>query len=85
MWDEPVTPERWDYWRSRRSTDLADREMAVKCLFLNRTTFSGILHGRAGPIGGRRQVSRYDIGCRFNKAALECRLRFIGDFYASNR
>ena len=85
MQDEPVTLERWDYWRSWRPADPTDREIAVKCLFLNRTTFSGILHGRAGPIGGRRQASPYKIDCRFNKTALEGRLRFIGDLYASNR
>ena len=85
MWDEPITLERWDYWRSWRPADPADREIAVKCLFLNRTTFSGILHGRAGPIGGRRQASPHKIGCRFNKAALEDRLRFIGVLYARNR
>ena len=79
MWDEPVTLERWDYWRSWSPTRSTDREAALKCLFLNRTTFSGILHGRAGPIGGRRQASPHTIGCRFNKPALETRLRFIGD------
>jgi DNA adenine methylase len=85
MWDEPVTLDRWDYWRSWRPAYPADRDAAVKCMFLNRTTFSGILHGRAGPIGGRRQASPYKIDCRFNKTALETRLRFIGDLYASNR
>jgi len=85
MWDEPVTLERWDYWRTWSPPRPTDREAAVKCLFLNRTTFSGILHGRAGPIGGRRQTSKYNIACRFNKAALETRLRFIGDLYATNR
>jgi DNA adenine methylase len=62
-----------------------DREVAVKCLFLNRTTFSGILHGRAGPVGGRLKPSPYKIDCRFDKAALETRLRFIGDIYTTNR
>jgi DNA adenine methylase len=57
----------------------------MKCLFLNRTTFSGILHGRAGPIGGRRQTGPYKIDCRFNKVTLEARLRFIGDLYNANR
>lgn len=85
MWDEPVTLDRWDYWRSWSPARPGDREAAVKCLFLNRTTFSGILHGRAGPIGGRQQVSQYKIDCRFNKSALEARLRFIGDLYAANR
>jgi DNA adenine methylase len=85
MMDEPVTLERWDHWRNWQPSHLRDRDTAVKCLFLNRTTFSGILHGRAGPIGGRKQESKYRIDCRFNKEALAARLRFVGDLYASNR
>lgn len=83
MWDEPVTLDRWDYWRSYRPR--APREAAVKCLFLNRTTFSGILHGRAGPIGGRSQQGNYKIDCRFNKTALARRLRYVGDLYRTGR
>ncbi|GIM95688.1 DNA adenine methylase [Paractinoplanes toevensis] len=85
MWDEPVTLDRWDYWRAWIPKRDNDRETAVKCLFLNRTTFSGILHGRAGPIGGRAQSSEYKIDCRFNKSALEQRLRLIGDLYTAGR
>jgi DNA adenine methylase len=85
MMEEPVTLERWDYWRAWQPSRPGDRDIAVKCLFLNRTTFSGILHGRAGPIGGRKQKSAYKIDCRFNKEALQGRLRFIGDLYQSNR
>lgn len=85
MWAEPVTLDRWNYWRTWTPARQHDRDIAVKCLFLNRTTFSGILHGRAGPIGGRKQESMYKIDCRFNKEGLESRLRFIGDLYRSNR
>jgi DNA adenine methylase len=85
MWAEPVTLERWDYWRRWTPKRIDDRETAVKCLFLNRTTFSGILHGRAGPIGGRRQSSAYKLDCRFNKEGLEKRLRLIGGLYSSRR
>jgi DNA adenine methylase len=85
MMDEPVTLERWDHWHNWQPLDAHDRDIAVKCLFLNRTTFSGILHGRAGPIGGRTQESQYKIDCRFNKEALATRLRFVGDLYESNR
>lgn len=82
--------ERWDYWRawnpapgiSRATQDL---ELATKCLFLNRTTFSGILHGQAGPIGGRAQTSDYDIGCRFNLAGLTERLEYVGHLYDTKR
>lgn len=82
--------ERWDYWRTWRpanglDTASARLESAVKCLFLNRTTFSGILHGRAGPIGGRAQESAYDIGCRFNPAALADRIAYVGHLYETGR
>jgi len=85
MWDEPITLERWDYWRRWSPSRQDDRELAVKCLFLNRTTFSGILHGRAGPIGGRAQTSAYRLDCRFNRAALQKRLEYVGDLYRANR
>ena len=67
-----VTVEQWDYWRRARPRSI--RQLAVKCLFLNRTTFSGILGGHAGPIGGRTQSSGYTIDCRFNKDALAERI-----------
>jgi site-specific DNA-adenine methylase len=85
MWDEPVTLERWDHWRTYEPSGRDDRESAVKCLFLNRTTFSGILHGRARPIGGRAQRSEHKIGCRFAKQSLERRLRYVGDLYRTER
>lgn len=81
---------RWDYWRSwgprpGQSTKSQQADLAMKCLFLNRTTFSGILHGRAGPIGGRAQMSAYDIGCRFNTENLTERIRFVGYLYDQGR
>lgn len=85
MWDEPITLERWDYWRRWSPRRQDDRELAVKCLFVNRTTFSGILHGRAGPIGGRAQTSAYPLDCRFNRVGLQKRLEYIGDLYRTNR
>lgn len=82
--------ERWDYWRTWEP-DPADNddhrrlETAVRCLFLNRTTFSGILHGGAGPIGGRKQQSVNDIGCRYMPGPLAERIRYIGHLYARGR
>ncbi|WP_370413494.1 DNA adenine methylase [Streptomyces fradiae] len=82
--------ERWDYWRSwvptRKAKPATVRlELATQCLFLNRTTFSGILHGKAGPIGGRKQESPYGIGCRWNPEAIEERLRYVGHLYDTGR
>ncbi|MEU4411390.1 DNA adenine methylase [Streptosporangium sp. NPDC023963] len=83
MWNEPVTVERWDWWRLAEPK--GRRETALKCLFLNRTTFSGILHGRAGPLGGRSQKSEYKIDCRFGKKGLERRISAVADLATSGR
>lgn len=81
MHAEPVTVDRWEYHRATRPSNLRDR--AIKCLFLNRTTFSGILHRKAGPIGGKSQTSTYRIDCRFNKPQLEQRIRLVGALAAA--
>ena len=83
MIEEEVTVARWDWWRLAQPSGRRDR--ALKCLFLNRTTFSGILHGRAGPIGGRAQASPYKIGCRYGVEGLERRIRAVGDLAATGR
>lgn len=82
MHKEPVTVERWDHWRATRPRGVRNR--ALKCLFLNRTTFSGILGGHAGPIGGRAQKT-YPIDCRFNKDSLEERLLNIQGLHREGR
>lgn len=47
-----------------------ETELAKACIFLNRTSFSGVLTNPAGPIGGREQKSDYRIDCRFNRKAI---------------
>jgi DNA adenine methylase len=95
-WEAYVHPggaaavDRWDHWRGwlpdpGASVAEVRLGLAVKCLFLNRTTFSGILHGRAGPIGGRAQTSDYPIGCRWNPSAIEDRIKYIGHLYERGR
>ena len=83
MIEEPVTLGRWDHWKA--STPRRRRDRALKCLFLNRTSFSGIFDAHAGPIGGRSQTSPYAIGCRFGKEGLERRLRAVGDLADTGR
>lgn len=75
MHREPVTVDRWEYWLKSKPRSLRNR--ALKCLFLNRTTFSGIMGRSAGPIGGRAQASEYKIGCRFEKEPLARRIQNI--------
>lgn len=81
---------RWDHWRAWEPqagscATTVRRELAVQTMFLNRTTFSGILHGGAGPVGGRDQESKYGIGARFNPENLARRLRFVEHLYDQGR
>lgn len=63
-------PLTLDYWKFQKQYEpVSVREMALKCLYLNRTSFSGVLHRAAGPIGGLSQ-SKWTIGCRFNREKL---------------
>lgn len=60
------TVEMHDAMREASGGSQLDR--AFRALFLNRTSFSGIIG--AGPIGGRRQASRWGVGCRWNPVRL---------------
>ena len=69
----PVTVAEWE--RVRASRPRSDLGRAAKCLFLNRTSFSGILAPTAGPIGGKAQTSDHGVGCRFPKPRIAARVR----------
>lgn len=68
---EASLPE-WDRIKSSRPTDTLG--LAFKCIYLNRTSFSGSLSKLAGPMGGRAQTSENTIGSRFNKPKLASRI-----------
>ncbi len=72
----PLTVDTWKKMRAANPRDTRGR--ALKCLYLNRTSFSGILNRRAGPIGGMSQEGTYKIGCRFDRLNLADRLREAG-------
>ncbi len=59
-----------DLWKEvkNKKESLTNVEKAFRCLFLNRTNFSGILN--ASPIGGMTQNSNYKIDCRWNAIKL---------------
>lgn len=69
----PLDLETWE--RFKRGRFRARRSRALACLYLNRTSFNGALHRRAGPIGGKAQASAYDVGCRFPRDRLIKRIR----------
>ena len=73
----PLTLEEWD--RQKRLRPANTREAALRCLYLNRTSFNGILQARSGPIGGRSQKNR-TLGVRFNREALAKRILELAEF-----
>lgn len=62
-----ITMDEWNIQHSITPKTL--HEQAWKCLFLNRTCFSGIL--KAGPLGGKDQNSINKLDCRFNKERIK--------------
>lgn len=71
-----VTVEQWNEFRKQDCTNR--RQMALQCLFLNRTSFSGILAAGSGPIGGQKQASKYKIDCRFPRSTIQTRVTKLG-------
>lgn len=74
--ETPITVDEWykqkEILRSRQQTDL---EMGFAFLFLNRTSFSGIMNG--GIIGGREQNGKYKIDARFPRDRIVARIESI--------
>src|SRR3989344_996303 len=65
---------------SSHTAEFDRKKLAEACLFLNRTSFSGILNDSAGPIGGREQKSIYKIDCRFGRENLIKKIKEISTF-----
>lgn len=73
----PLTLDEWD--RQKRLLPASTREAALRCLYLNRTSFNGILQARGGPIGGRSQKNR-TLDVRFNREGLAKRILELAEF-----
>ena len=61
-----ITPSLKLWKKYKHGVMQDDHQRALACLFLNRTSFSGILAPGAGPLGGWQQASVYTIDCRYN-------------------
>jgi len=83
MHTTPVTVANWHRIRDAHPRSLRDKAFA--CLYLNRTTFSGLMHQQSGPIGGKNQSSKYKIDCRFNKTMIEKRIRHVQQLHVEGK
>lgn len=66
----PLTLDEWRKQKALKPTTV--RESALKCLYLNITSFNGIIH-KSGPLGGWQQQKR-TVGVRFNREKLASRI-----------
>lgn len=60
---------------ARFSENYSIEVLAEACIFLNRTSFSGLLTDNVGPLGGKKQNSIYKIDCRFIRDTLIKRIQ----------
>ncbi|MCJ7577102.1 MAG: DNA adenine methylase [candidate division Zixibacteria bacterium] len=65
---------------AKRVEDYPEKILAEACIFLNRTSFSGIMTDSVGPLGGYKQTSDYKISCRFNKEKIIEKIKVISSF-----
>ena len=77
-----ITLDKWHFYKKYLKLKNPDKNLemnlALACIFLNRTNFSGIL--KAGPIGGMKQESKYKISCRFNQQRIIEQIKAISKF-----
>ena len=73
-----VTLDEWNTLKAQDDDCGTDVDRAFRCLFLNRTSFSGIINRTAGPIGGNAQSGEYGVGCRFNLPRIASRISELG-------
>jgi DNA adenine methylase len=73
-----VTVDNWNLIKHREPKTV--REKAWTCFFLNRTSFSGLLEKKAGPLGGKNQNSSSKIDCRFHREDLITRILTISSY-----
>ncbi len=65
---------------ARNCKKYKNEKLAEACIFLNRTSFSGLLTDEAGPLGGKSQKSDYKLDCRFNINSLIKKIEIVASY-----
>lgn len=73
--DVPLSVDEWK--RQKGLMPASKREAALKCLYLNRTSFNGIIH-HSGPLGGWGQ-KKIKIDVRFNRQRIADRILALSE------
>jgi len=61
-----ITPTIDMFYELKKSPIQDEVDAAFRALFFNRTSFSGDMRKAASPIGGKKQLSKYKVNCRYN-------------------
>jgi len=67
------TVDMFRHVQEQKAAQALPVDLAFQALFLNRCSFSGLLHGN--PIGGWNQLSKWTVDCRYNGKRLAKELR----------
>lgn len=70
------------FYKLRETPVTSEIEAAYRALFFNRTTFSGDMRAGASPIGGKNQLSKYTVDCRYNADKLIEKIKIINKLLA---
>lgn len=62
---------------AQETPDLADLDIALAALIVNRCSRSGMVTPRVGPIGGEQQNGKYHLRSRWNAEGLAARIEWI--------
>jgi DNA adenine methylase len=73
-----ISLEKWKFLKEGHQSTMYEKAWAG--FYLNRTSFSGILEKKVGPLGGKYQLSENKIDCRFPRATLIDRIVKIAAF-----
>lgn len=80
---EEISLERWAHWKA--AEPLTQQARAMRCLYLNRTSFSGVIAKTGGPLGGRAQAGVTQIDARAYRATVAERIRNAHELALSGR
>lgn len=72
-----LTVDQWYCQREILRSRDQGFELGFAAFYLNRTGMSGVIKRCGGPIGGYNQSGSYLIDCRFHRAALTAKIKFL--------
>lgn len=64
------TPNVDDFYEFKKNIGAGEKEQAFRKLVLHQVSYSGLGAKAGGPLGGKNQLSKYDVGCRWSPKKL---------------